>query len=102
MSNHAATLPIAKGVQDPSIAPELVPLPAGAAPSEKDRHWYSTVYRGDRVPQLTFRAVAMGAVLGMLMSVSNLYTTMKVGWSFGVAITACVMSYVIWNAFRTL
>jgi len=54
------------------------------------------------VPQLTFRAVAMGAVLGMLMSVSNLYTTLKVGWSFGVAITACVMSYVIWNAFRTL
>ena len=41
-------------------------------------------------------------MLGMLMSVSNLYTTLKVGWSFGVAITSCVMSYVIWNAFRTL
>jgi putative OPT family oligopeptide transporter len=57
---------------------------------------------GDRMPQLTVRAVVMGAVLGMLMSVSNLYTTLKVGWSFGVAITSCVLSFVIWNAIRTL
>jgi putative OPT family oligopeptide transporter len=38
----------------------------------------------------------------MLMSVSNLYTTMKVGWAFGVAITSCVMSFVLWNSFRGL
>jgi OPT family oligopeptide transporter len=44
----------------------------------------------------------MGGVLGMLMSVSNLYTTLKIGWLFGVAITACVMSYVIWNLMRAL
>src|SRR5438046_564481 len=54
------------------------------------------------MPQLTFRAVLMGGILGMLMSVANLYTTLKVGWSFGVAITACVMSYVIWNVMRAL
>jgi len=78
------------------------PLPAGASPGDKDRHWYRHVYQGDEVPQLTFRAVAVGAVLGMLMSVSNLYTTMKVGWAFGVAITSCVMSFVLWNALRGL
>jgi uncharacterized oligopeptide transporter (OPT) family protein len=83
-------------------APEPPPLSERATPDEKDLHWFTHVYRGDRVPQLTFRAVAMGAVLGMLMSVSNLYTTLKVGWSFGVAITSCVLSYVLWNAFRTL
>jgi uncharacterized oligopeptide transporter (OPT) family protein len=36
------------------------------------------------------------------MSISNLYTTLKLGWSFGVAITACVLSYVIWNAIRAI
>jgi uncharacterized oligopeptide transporter (OPT) family protein len=41
----------------------------------------------------------MGGILGALMSVSNLYTTLKLGWAFGVAITACVLSYAIWNAF---
>jgi hypothetical protein len=82
------------------VPAEFVPLGDGASPEEKDRHWYETCYMGEHVPQLTFRAVAMGAILGMLMSVSNLYTTLKVGWSFGVAITSCVMSYVIWNALR--
>jgi putative OPT family oligopeptide transporter len=81
---------------------EIPPLPENATPEQKDLHWYTHAYRGDRMPQLTMRAVLMGGVLGMLMSVSNLYTTLKVGWSFGVAITSCVMSYVIWNTFRTL
>lgn len=39
----------------------------------------------------------MGGFIGMAMSVSNLYTTLKLGWAFGVAITACVLSYAIWN-----
>src|SRR6185369_2386024 len=62
--------------------------------------WYRHVYQGDRVPQLTFRAVMMGGLLGALMSISNLYTMIKVGWAFGVAITACVLSFVIWNSVR--
>jgi putative OPT family oligopeptide transporter len=86
-----------------SAAPLLPPAPPeDASAEEKDLYWFTHVYQGDRTPQLTFRAVAMGAVLGMLMSVSNLYTTLKVGWSFGVAITACVLSFVIWNGFRGL
>jgi len=84
------------------VPPEFTALPENATPEEKDRHWYTTMYQGDRMPQLTFRAVLMGGVLGMLMSISNLYTTMKVGWAFGVAITACVMSFVIWNFLRLL
>ncbi len=85
-----------------AVPAEIPPLPADATPEQKDLHWYTHVYQGDRMPQLTLRAVLMGGFLGMLMSVSNLYTTLKVGWSFGVAITSCVMSYVIWNAIRTL
>jgi putative OPT family oligopeptide transporter len=86
----------------PELPPQFTPLPQDASPEEKDRHWYETCYMGDRMPQLTMRAVVMGAVLGMLMSISNLYTTLKVGWSFGVAITSCVLSFVIWNAIRAL
>ena len=92
----------AKTQEHPDLPPEFVPLPDDATPQEKDRHWYETCYMGDKMPQLTFRAVAMGAILGMLMSISNLYTTLKVGWSFGVAITSCVMSFVIWNSIRTV
>lgn len=65
-----------------------------------DKQWYATVYQGDKVPQLTLRAVLMGGVLGALMSISNLYTMLKIGWAFGVAITACVLSFVIWRGVR--
>jgi OPT family oligopeptide transporter len=101
MANDAAPLPVVTDAHGSDRVPrEPTPLPENATPDEKDRHWFTHVYQGDQMPQLTFRAVAMGAVLGMLMSVSNLYTTMKVGWSFGVAITSCVMSFVLWNLFR--
>jgi len=73
-------------------------LPEDATPEQKDLHWFKHVYQGDRMPQLTLRSVMMGGILGMLMAASNLYTTLAIGWAFGVAITACVMSYVIWNA----
>ncbi|MEI6175869.1 MAG: OPT family oligopeptide transporter [Verrucomicrobiota bacterium] len=69
---------------------------------ERDLKWLREVYQGDHQRQLTWRAVLTGGVLGMLLSVSNLYTTLKLGWGFGVAITACVISYVLWNAMRTL
>lgn len=70
--------------------------------NQTDEEWFRTVYQGDKVPQLTWRAIIMGSILGSLMSVSNLYTSIKLGWAFGVAITACVLSYVIWNSLRTL
>jgi uncharacterized oligopeptide transporter (OPT) family protein len=73
-------------------------------PEEIERQWFEKVYkgRGDSMKQLTWRAVLMGGILGMFMAISNLYTTLKLGWSFGVSITACIISFVVWNAIRTL
>lgn len=69
---------------------------------ESEEYWLEHVYQGDKVPQLTWRAVLMGGALGALMSISNLYTMLKVGWAFGVAITACVLSFVIWRTVRLI
>ncbi len=82
---------------------EVPTSPSGLrTPEEKDAYWYRHVYQGDRVPQFTLRATLMGAVLGLFMAMSNLYTTLKLGWSFGVVVTAVVLSYVIWNFLRFL
>jgi len=69
-------------------------------PEEVERQWYEKVYkgRGDSMPQLTWRAVLMGSVLGGVLSLTNLYIGLKSGWGFGVAITACILSYAIWTA----
>ena len=85
------------------VPPAGIPeLPPDATPDQKDEHWYRYVYQGDKMPQLTVRAVLMGAVIGMAMSIAHIYTSLKIGWGFGIAITACVISYVSWNAIRGL
>jgi uncharacterized oligopeptide transporter (OPT) family protein len=68
-------------------------------PEEIERQWYEQVYRGrgDRMRQLTWRAVIMGSALGGVLSLTNLYIGLKAGWGFGVAITACILSYAIWT-----
>ncbi|HOW52220.1 MAG TPA: OPT family oligopeptide transporter [bacterium] len=73
-------------------------------PEEEEQLWLDTVYQGDK-PQLTVRAVVTGALLGGFMSLTNLYIGLKTGWGFGVAITAVILSFAIWNViskvFRT-
>ena len=68
-------------------------------PDAIERQWYEEVYRGrgDSMAQLTWRAVLMGSALGGLLSLTNLYIGLKAGWGFGVAITACILSYAIWT-----
>jgi OPT family oligopeptide transporter len=84
-------------VPSPSAAPPAAPPPR--SPEELERHWFEHVYAGDQVPQLTLRAVVMGALLGCVMAFSNLYVGLKAGWSLSVAITACIISY---SMFRIL
>jgi OPT family oligopeptide transporter len=67
-----------------------------------EEYWFENVYQGKHAPQLTVRAVLIGGLLGSLMSISNLYTSIKVGWAFGVAITACVLSYTFWGGLRLI
>ena len=67
------------------FGPGVPPLPENATPEQKDEHWYKHVYQGDKMPQLTLRAVLTGGILGMLLAASNLYTTLNIGWAFGVA-----------------
>jgi hypothetical protein len=79
------------------------PLPVAGfkgTPEEIERQWYEQVYRGqgDRMAQLTWRAVLLGSCLGGVLSLTNLYIGLKAGWGFGVAITASILSYAIWTS----
>jgi putative OPT family oligopeptide transporter len=71
---------------------------------EIERQWFEKVYtgRGDRMRQLTWRAVLMGTVLGGVLSLTNLYIGLKAGWGFGVAVTACILSYASWSFFQRI
>ncbi|HVP37793.1 MAG TPA: OPT family oligopeptide transporter [Candidatus Saccharimonadales bacterium] len=62
-----------------------------------EREWFEKVYRGmgDTLPQFTWRATLMGALLGCVMSLTNIYIGLKTGWALGVAITSCILSFSI-------
>ena len=68
------------------------------SPEELELQWFQKHYRGD-MKQLTPRAVVMGGFLGAFLSLTNIYIGLKTGWGFGVAITACVLSFAIWSSF---
>jgi OPT family oligopeptide transporter len=102
-----STRPPASGSQPArdSASEEMDRLPIEGfkgTPEEIERQWFEKVYtgRGDSMLQLTWRAVLMGSILGGVLSLTNLYIGLKAGWGFGVAITACILSYAIWTFFH--
>lgn len=68
---------------------------------EKDEWWLKNVYRGD-MPQLNWRSATTGAILGMILSVTNLYIAIRTGWTLGVGITSVIMSFAIFKLFSAL
>ena len=82
------------------------PMPSDDPPSEPtlrqsaDAVWLTKVFKGPDAPQLTVRAVLTGGLIGAVMSVANVYTLLKVGIASGVALTACVLSFALWNLLR--
>ena len=76
--------------------------PSAAAVKETDHSdldWLNNVYQGDKMPQFTLRTIVMGMLVGGLMSISNLYVGLKMGWGFGVTITSCIIAFAV---FKTL
>jgi putative OPT family oligopeptide transporter len=103
-ANHESTPPVEPKAAQPATPSqdsfELRVAGFQGTPDEIERQWFEQVYRGrgDTMPQLTWRAVVMGSLLGGVLSLTNLYIGLKAGWLFGVALTACILSYAIWTA----
>lgn len=118
-SSSAAKEALEKALRDKAFAPprDIPPDASEAAgggvkesedgvfegtPEEIERHWYEKIYAGDHVRQLTFRSVVTGMLLGALMALSNLYVSLKTGWSLGVTITAAILAFGIWSFLRAI
>ncbi|MEO0017910.1 MAG: hypothetical protein RLZZ522_1193, partial [Verrucomicrobiota bacterium] len=71
-----------------------------ASAEEHDEPWLATVYRGDKEPDLTLRAVLAGVIFGGLMALSNLYVGLKSGWGLGVDIAAVIVIFAVFKGLR--
>ncbi len=68
---------------------------------EKDQWWLDNVYRGD-MRQLTLRSGITGALLGSILSLTNLYIGIKTGWTLGVGITSVILSFAVFKILSSL
>jgi uncharacterized oligopeptide transporter (OPT) family protein len=48
--------------------------------------------------ELSLRAVLTGAVLGILLTPSNVYAGLKIGWSFNMSIIALLVGFGVWQS----
>jgi len=54
------------------------------------------------LPQLTARAILTGMVLGGLLSLCNIYLSLRIGWSTNMSITGVLIGYALWRGFKVL
>ncbi len=48
-------------------------------------------------PELTIRAVLTGMVIGAVLTPCNVYSGLKIGWSFNMSVAAGLIAYALWN-----
>lgn len=53
-------------------------------------------------PELTLRAILTGIVIGLILTPCNVYTGLKIGWSFNMSITAALLSFGFWKLMQNL
>ena len=46
--------------------------------------------------ELTWRALCTGMLLGAVLAPCNVYSGLKIGWSFNMSITALLLAYAFW------
>jgi putative OPT family oligopeptide transporter len=49
--------------------------------------------------ELTVRAALTGTLLGGALSLCNIYSGLKIGWSFNMSVTGTLLAFGIWRAF---
>jgi uncharacterized oligopeptide transporter (OPT) family protein len=49
-------------------------------------------------PQLTWRAIGTGMLLGGTLSICNVYTGLKIGWGLNMSITGILLAFGFWYA----
>ena len=73
---------------DPNMSPE----------DREALRWLREDYRGDTMPQLTLRAVITGMLIGGVMSIINLYVSLKTSWGVATTIMSCIIAYAVFRA----
>ncbi len=96
MSKEETTNPTEPEVDTSVFALDRIPS------EQRDAYWRKHIYRADKEPQLTVRGAIFGGLIGILACASSMYTSLKIGWGFGIALVAVILSFVVFNFMRSI
>ena len=51
---------------------------------------------------LTFRSILTGMIIGAILTPCNVYSGLKIGWSFNMSIIAALLGYAFWKLFSDI
>lgn len=74
------------------------PVDAPAGAEARERAWLEQVYRGNRVHELTLRAVLLGVALCALIVTLDVYMGLKTGLGISGALISCILGYAVMRA----
>jgi len=75
----------------------VIPHPATPTPAEPQEVPVDFV-----TPQLTWKSVGTGMILGGLLSICNVYTGLKIGWGLNMSITGILLAFAFWSVMSRL
>jgi uncharacterized oligopeptide transporter (OPT) family protein len=52
------------------------------------------------LPELTIRAVVTGMVIGALLTPCNVYSGLKIGWTFNMSVAAGLIGFAVWTSLQ--
>ena len=99
-SNNTSTAD-AGAISEPEVDTSVFALDK-IPPEQRDAYWRKHIYRADKEPQLTLRGAIFGGLIGILACASSMYTSLKIGWGFGIALVAVILSFVVFNFMRSI
>lgn len=85
------------GTRTDSLVPTPALTTANAAPATSADLPPAPPALDRDTPQLTWRAVLTGMLLGGLLSICNVYSGLKLGIAFNMSITAALLGYAFWS-----
>ncbi len=66
----------------------------------EEKHWLENIYLGDKMPELTLKAVMIGAFLCVILISSNIYMGLKTSFTEGGSILSAILAFTIVKAFK--
>jgi putative OPT family oligopeptide transporter len=67
---------------------------------KEEKAWYESVYKGDKIPELTLKVIIVGIILSVILISTNIYMGLKTGFNEGGSILSAILAFALIKTVR--